>query len=143
MSLDYLRDNNEAASLNLVLHDINATLEQHGLSCALIGIPVPTANAIEIPPYNQDVGREDAEQRISSLNREQLIIHHCSLSNCIFLGKPMKNKKNLQLQPQNINGKKIKAEARKDKTPEPTGPGGPQLEQHQPLAYPITKEFKK
>ncbi|GBN50257.1 hypothetical protein AVEN_39137-1 [Araneus ventricosus] len=77
------------------------------------------------------------------------IIHHCSLSNCIFLGKPMKNKKNLQLQPQPQPQKykrkknKSRGKKRQDKTPEPTGPGGPQLEKHQPLAYPITKEFKK
>ncbi|GBO18857.1 hypothetical protein AVEN_144777-1 [Araneus ventricosus] len=37
------------------------------------------------------------------------------------------------------SNEKVKAEARQDKTPEPTGPGGPQLEQHQPLAYPITQ----
>ncbi|GBN94979.1 hypothetical protein AVEN_9900-1 [Araneus ventricosus] len=46
-SLDYLRNNIEAASWNLALHDINATLEQHGLSCGSIGLPVPTGNAIE------------------------------------------------------------------------------------------------
>ncbi|GBM73817.1 hypothetical protein AVEN_80246-1 [Araneus ventricosus] len=42
MSLDYLRNTIEAASWNLALHDINATLEQHGLSCTSIGLPVPT-----------------------------------------------------------------------------------------------------
>ncbi|GBM64244.1 hypothetical protein AVEN_167269-1 [Araneus ventricosus] len=72
MSLDYLRNYIEAASWNLALHDINASLEQHGLSCASIGLPVPTGNAIEVQPYNQDEEREEAEQRISSLNREQL-----------------------------------------------------------------------
>ncbi|GBN27771.1 hypothetical protein AVEN_31077-1 [Araneus ventricosus] len=72
MSLDYLRNKIEAASWNLALHDINAILEQHGLSCASIGLPVPTGNAIEVQPYNQDEEREEAEQRISSLNREQL-----------------------------------------------------------------------
>ncbi|GBM52295.1 hypothetical protein AVEN_51727-1 [Araneus ventricosus] len=41
----------------------------------------------------------------------------------------------------NINGK-IEEEARQDKTPGPTGPGGPQLEQHQPLAYPITHRIQ-
>ncbi|GBN54340.1 hypothetical protein AVEN_105796-1 [Araneus ventricosus] len=66
MSLDYLRKNIEAAFWNLALHDINATLEQHGLSCALIGLPVPTGNVI-------DDEREEYEQRISSLNREQLV----------------------------------------------------------------------
>ncbi|GBM42457.1 hypothetical protein AVEN_139891-1 [Araneus ventricosus] len=71
-SIDYLRNNIEAAPWNLALHDINATLEQHGLSCASIGLPVPTGNAIEVQPYNQDEEREEAEQRISSLNREQL-----------------------------------------------------------------------
>ncbi|GBO20143.1 hypothetical protein AVEN_35896-1 [Araneus ventricosus] len=70
MCLDYLRNNIEAASWNLALHDINANLEQYGLSCASIG-PVPTGNAIEVRPYNQDDEREEAEQRISSLNREQ------------------------------------------------------------------------
>ncbi|GBM01798.1 hypothetical protein AVEN_205463-1 [Araneus ventricosus] len=72
MSLDYLRNNIEAASLNSALHDINATLEQHRLSCSSIGLPVPTGNAIEVQPYNQDDEREESEQRISSLNREQL-----------------------------------------------------------------------
>ncbi|GBO13311.1 hypothetical protein AVEN_163386-1 [Araneus ventricosus] len=72
MSLDYLRNNIEAASWNLALHDINATLEEHGLSCASIGLPVPTGNAIEVQPYNQDEEREESGQRISSLNREQL-----------------------------------------------------------------------
>ncbi|GBN84336.1 hypothetical protein AVEN_200759-1 [Araneus ventricosus] len=54
MSLDNLRNNIEAASWNLALHDINATLEQSGLSCASIGLPVPTGNVIEVQPYNQD-----------------------------------------------------------------------------------------
>ncbi|GBM13517.1 hypothetical protein AVEN_82788-1 [Araneus ventricosus] len=67
MSLDYLRNNIEAASWNLALHDINATLEQHGLSCVSIGLPVPTGNGIEIQLYNQDEEREEAEQRISYL----------------------------------------------------------------------------
>ncbi|GBN62972.1 hypothetical protein AVEN_210285-1 [Araneus ventricosus] len=39
-----------------------------------IGLPVPTGNAIEVQPYNQDDEREEAEQRISSLNREQLAV---------------------------------------------------------------------
>ncbi|GBM67960.1 hypothetical protein AVEN_150009-1 [Araneus ventricosus] len=72
MSLDYLRNNIEAASWNLALHGINATLVELGLSCASIGLPVPTQNVIEVQPYNQDEEREEAEQRISSLNREQL-----------------------------------------------------------------------
>ncbi|GBM31755.1 hypothetical protein AVEN_56873-1 [Araneus ventricosus] len=46
MYLDYMHNNIEAASWNLALHDINATLEQHGLSCASIGLPVPNGNAI-------------------------------------------------------------------------------------------------
>ncbi|GBN17801.1 hypothetical protein AVEN_95679-1 [Araneus ventricosus] len=70
MSLDYLRNSIEAVSWTLALHDINATLEQHGLSCASIGLPVPTGNAIEVQTYNQDEYRKEAEQRISSLNRE-------------------------------------------------------------------------
>ncbi|GBN42705.1 hypothetical protein AVEN_52569-1 [Araneus ventricosus] len=72
MTLDYLSNNIEAASWNLAQHDINATLEQHRSSCASIGLPVPTGNAIEVQPYNQDNEREEAEQRIPSLNREQL-----------------------------------------------------------------------
>ncbi|GBL92126.1 hypothetical protein AVEN_91478-1 [Araneus ventricosus] len=38
-----------------------------------IGLPVPTGNAIEVQLHNQDDEREEAEQRISSLNREQLV----------------------------------------------------------------------
>ncbi|GBM97744.1 hypothetical protein AVEN_144328-1 [Araneus ventricosus] len=72
ISIDYFRNNIEATSLNLALHDINATLEQHGLSCTSIDLPVPTENAIEVQTYNQDDEREEAEQRISSLNRGRL-----------------------------------------------------------------------
>src|SRR5258705_15894 len=46
MSLDYLRNYPQAAAFNLSLHDINATLQQHGLSCASLGLPVPTGNII-------------------------------------------------------------------------------------------------
>ncbi|GBM18561.1 hypothetical protein AVEN_47950-1 [Araneus ventricosus] len=72
MSLDYLRNNIEAASLNLALHGINATLDQHGLSYASIDLSVPTGNAIEVQHYNRYDEREEDQQRISSLSREQL-----------------------------------------------------------------------
>ncbi|GBN05233.1 hypothetical protein AVEN_135337-1 [Araneus ventricosus] len=72
MSLGYLRKNIEAASWNLALHGINATLEQLGMSCASIGRPVPAGNAIEVQPYNQGEEKKEVEQRLSSLNREQL-----------------------------------------------------------------------
>ncbi|GBM26360.1 hypothetical protein AVEN_239359-1 [Araneus ventricosus] len=72
MSLDNLRSNIKAGSWNMALHDITATLEQHGLSCGSIGLNVPAGNAIEVQPCNQDEEREEAEQRISFLNRKQL-----------------------------------------------------------------------
>ncbi|GBM07248.1 hypothetical protein AVEN_25501-1 [Araneus ventricosus] len=58
-------------------------------------------------------------------SRNFQIIHHCSLSNCIFLGKPMKNKKNLQLQPQKYKRKKNKSRGKKRQDPRANRPWGP------------------
>ena len=71
MSLDYLRRHDEDAANNLALHDINAILKQHGLSCASIGLPAPTGNPIEAQLYDAAQEEQEAESRIRSLNRQQ------------------------------------------------------------------------
>jgi len=71
MSLDYLRRHDEDAANNLALHDINAILKQHRLSCASIDLPAPTGNPIEAQLYDAVQEEQEAESRIRSLNRQQ------------------------------------------------------------------------
>lgn len=72
MSTDFMRDNDEFCSLNLALHDINATLNQHGLTCESFGLPVPAGNPIPLQLYNPLQQEQMAELQIASLNAQQL-----------------------------------------------------------------------
>src|SRR5277367_1607241 len=71
MSLDFSRFQGEAEALNLALHDINATLKQHGLSCESIGLPTPTGSPIQVQLYDRVQEEQEAEGRIMSLNPQQ------------------------------------------------------------------------
>ncbi|GLV38504.1 hypothetical protein CBL_20395, partial [Carabus blaptoides fortunei] len=50
---------------NLALHDIDAVLKQHGLSCVQIGLPVPNGNPIVIQMYDPIVEQIEAERLIA------------------------------------------------------------------------------
>ena len=72
MSLDFLCNNPEPVAFNFTLHEINACLQQHGLSCASFALPIPTGNTFETPLYNTIHEKEEAKRKIATLNREQL-----------------------------------------------------------------------
>lgn len=55
----------------MALHDINATLKQHGLSCGSIGLPVPIGNPIEAQLYDALQEEQEAKSKINSLNNHQ------------------------------------------------------------------------
>lgn len=72
MILDYIRSLQEPEAINLALHDIQKTLQQHGFTCADIGLPSPQGNAPgEEALY--DIAQEafDAQNRIPMLNERQ------------------------------------------------------------------------
>ncbi|GLV46625.1 hypothetical protein CBL_20901, partial [Carabus blaptoides fortunei] len=57
--------NNDDVAYNLALHDIDAVLKQHGLSCVQIGLPAPNGNPIVIQMYNPIVEQIEAERLIA------------------------------------------------------------------------------
>ena len=72
MSLDYRRHLSEAEAINRSLHDIDAVLKQHGLSCPMIGLPAPTGILPEGQPFDPVAEAEEADRRIAMLNEKQL-----------------------------------------------------------------------
>lgn len=72
MILDYMRSLPEEESINMALHDIQKTLQQHGLRCMDVGLPSPQGNPpAEVAVY--DIAQEalDAQNRIPMLNERQ------------------------------------------------------------------------
>ena len=56
----------------MVLHDINSILRQHGLSCAMIGLPTPSGNVPDVQQYDVAFEAQEGEQRVEMLNVKQL-----------------------------------------------------------------------
>lgn len=71
MSLDHIRTMSDDAAINLALHDINSILQQHGLSCAMIGLPSPTGNVPDVQQFDALHEAQEAELRIGMLNEKQ------------------------------------------------------------------------
>ena len=71
-SLDYMRTDPEDIAKNKALHDINAILTQHGLSCAAIGLPTPTGHALQNVMYDAVEEAREGAQRLAMLNERQL-----------------------------------------------------------------------
>jgi hypothetical protein len=72
MSIDFFRNSKENEALNFALHDINTILKQHGMSCANFGLPMPTGTAFECKMYDKLKEEQEANERIGSLNEDQL-----------------------------------------------------------------------
>jgi hypothetical protein len=71
MALDYAREHDDIAAKNFALHDIEAVLKQHGLSCLSIGLPEPTGAAPADAPIDPDHEAQIAAQLIPTLNDKQ------------------------------------------------------------------------
>lgn len=61
--LDYIRFDAADVAKNKALHDIEAILKQHGMSCSTFGLPEPTGNAPSIVTYDQAVEEEEGFRR--------------------------------------------------------------------------------
>ncbi len=116
LSLDYRRRYNEDAANNFALHDIEAVLKQHGLSCAGLGLPTPTGR-----PIDQDADYDVVEQgqtaaaHLDTLNPERwttirgsvgafiwmvlevLARHFCTSPYCLMCVPQQKSHYHLQL----------------------------------------------
>jgi hypothetical protein len=71
LALDYMRSFADDAAINMALHDINAILKQHGLSCALIGLPTPTGIVPEAQLYDPVEEAREGDERVAILNDKQ------------------------------------------------------------------------
>lgn len=71
MILDYMRDFSIIVAENKAIHDIEAVLKQHQMSCRRIGLPPPIGDAEQGPGYNQVEEAADAAERIGKLNEKQ------------------------------------------------------------------------
>ncbi|XP_063781211.1 uncharacterized protein LOC134929546 [Pseudophryne corroboree] len=72
LTLDFMQHNPEHIAQNHSLHEVNTILKQHGLSCAVLGLPIPTGNAPKEEQYNHVEEAQQANKRISMLNERQL-----------------------------------------------------------------------
>ncbi|CAF4461989.1 unnamed protein product, partial [Didymodactylos carnosus] len=72
LARDYMRRFTDDAAINMALHDINAILKQHGLSCALIGLPTPIGIAPEAQLYDPVEEAREGDERVAILNDKQL-----------------------------------------------------------------------
>lgn len=71
LCLDYLKDFSEVTAINNALYDVEKILIQHGMSCASIGLPVPTGTpALEVS-FDCKKEAKEGEQQQLSLNTEQ------------------------------------------------------------------------
>ena len=72
LALDYIQSFADNAAINMILHEINAVLKQHGLSCALIGLPTPTGIEPEAQLYDAVEEALKDDERVAILNGKQL-----------------------------------------------------------------------
>ncbi|CAF1134951.1 unnamed protein product, partial [Didymodactylos carnosus] len=72
LALYYMRRFTDDVAINMALHDINAILKQHGLSCALIDLPTPIGIAPEAKLYDPAEEAREGDERVVILNDKQL-----------------------------------------------------------------------
>ncbi|XP_063800227.1 uncharacterized protein LOC134968624 [Pseudophryne corroboree] len=72
LTVDLMQHNSENIAQNNALHDINTILQQHGLSCSVLGLPTPTGNAPAQQKYNLIEEAHEAQKLIAMLNNQQL-----------------------------------------------------------------------
>ena len=72
LTFDYMQTYPECTAGNKALHDINTIFKLHGLSCSMVGLPIPTGDVPQEEPYNQIEEARDSDESISNLNEKQL-----------------------------------------------------------------------